>query len=54
LVDTEEKYLTPDERAQAEPTRRKANKLKAMPCFNAELCREANDVVQIVRELNKE
>jgi hypothetical protein len=30
LADYEEKYLTPDEEAAAEPTRRKANKSKAI------------------------
>jgi hypothetical protein len=54
LADIEEKYLTPAEEAEAEPTRRKANKLKAMSRFIAELCREADDVVQMVRELNTE
>ena len=39
LADTEDKYLTSDKEAKAEPTRRKANKLKAMCRFNVELCR---------------
>jgi hypothetical protein len=54
LADYEEKYLTPDGEAAAEPTRRKANKSKAMPRFSTELCRQADDEVQIVRELNTE
>jgi hypothetical protein len=37
LADYEEKYLTLDEEAKADPTRRKANKLKAMSRFNEEL-----------------
>jgi hypothetical protein len=54
LADYEEKYLTPDGKAKAEPTRRKTNKLKDMSSLNAELRRQADDEVQIVRELNTE
>jgi hypothetical protein len=52
FADIEEKCLTPDEEAKAEGTRRKANKRKAMSRFNEELCREAENEVQTVRELN--
>jgi hypothetical protein len=54
FADTEEKYLTPDEEAEAGCTRRKANKHKAMSRFNAELCGEAESGDQTVRELNTE
>jgi hypothetical protein len=54
LADFEEKYLTPDEGAEEESTRRKVNKRKAMSRFNAELCRQAEDELQVVRELNTE
>jgi len=45
-------YLTPEEEDEAECTRRKTNKLKAMSRFNAELRRQAENEVQRVRELN--
>lgn len=54
FVDIEEKYLTPDEETEAECARRKANKLKAMSRFNAELNRQAEDDVRTVRELNRD
>lgn len=54
LADYEEKYLTLDEEAKADPTRRKANKLKAMSRFNEELRWKAEDEVQLVRELSTE
>jgi len=54
FADIEEKYLTPDEEGEAERTRIKANKRKAMSRFNEELCREAENEVQTVRELNRE
>jgi hypothetical protein len=43
FADTEEKYLTPNEETEAERTRRKANKRKAMSRFNAELRRQAEN-----------
>jgi hypothetical protein len=54
LADIEGKYLTPDEEAEEQRTRRKANKRKAVSRFNAELCRQADDEVKVVRELNSE
>ena len=47
-----ETYLAPDEETEAELARIKANKLKAMYCFKAELRRPAEDEAQIVRELH--
>jgi hypothetical protein len=52
FTDMEEKYLTPNEETEAERTRRKSNKRKALSCFNAEISRQADDEVQAVRELN--
>jgi len=54
VADVEEKYLAPDEETEAEPARRKANKLKTMSRSNAELRRPAGDDVQALRELNTE
>jgi hypothetical protein len=39
----EEKYLKTNEETETERTRRKANKRKAMSCFNAEISRQADD-----------
>lgn len=52
MADTEEEYLTHDE-TEAERTRRKANKRKAMSRLNDELRRQADDEAQAVRELNR-
>ena len=54
FADYEEKYLTPDEEAKEEPTRRKVNKLKAMSRLNAELRLQVDDEVHMFRELNTE
>jgi hypothetical protein len=54
LADTEEMYLIPEEEAEAERIRIKANKLKVVSRFKAGLCREADDEVQIAGELNTE
>lgn len=53
LPDKEEKYLTSDEESKAQCTR-KANKCKAMSCFNAELCQQADVEVQSIEELYTE
>ena len=53
MADTEEEYLTHDDETEAERTRRKANKRKAMSRFNEELRQQGDDEAQTVRELNR-
>ena len=54
FADIEEQCLNTWWRSQAERRSWKANKRKALSLFNAELCQEAENEVQKVRELNTE
>jgi hypothetical protein len=54
VAEVEETYVAPDEKSEAEPAKRKANKRKAMSRFNAELRRPAEDDIQPIGELNTE